>query len=95
MTRDVDDANRQLREAGDLGRKCHELESKIVMISQEMERLQQNLQAKQEENARLDAIARNQGAEIEGWRKKYTDLEANSRHTIEVEVTQKYNIYER
>ena len=64
-------------------------------MAQELERLQENLKAKQDQIARLDQIARSQSGELQGWRKKYTDLEANSRHTIEVEVTKNYAIYEQ
>ena len=64
-------------------------------MAQELERLQVSLQAKQDQIVRLDQVARNQGAELEAWKRKYTDLEANSRHTIEVEVIKNYAIYEQ
>jgi uncharacterized small protein (DUF1192 family) len=91
--RDNDEANRKLKDASDVGRRCYELENQVVILKQEIERLQLNLREKQDEYNRLEQTARNQGRDIDEWRKRYSDLEANSRHTLEVEVIQKFNLY--
>ena len=53
------------------------------------------LRGKQEENSKLEQLARSQGAEAETWRHKYAELEANYQHTFEFEVNKKYGAYEQ
>ena len=48
LTRDNEELNKRLREAGDIERKRYELENKVVVMAQELERLQENLKAKQD-----------------------------------------------
>lgn len=44
---------------------------------------------------KLDQINRNQANDLESWRRKFADMEANYTQTFEVEVTKKYALYEQ
>jgi chromosome segregation ATPase len=83
------------REKEDLSRMYNEVENRYILSSQEIERLTQNLKAKQDDLIKLDQQNRSQANDLETWKRKYADLEADYSHTYEVEVTKKYALYEQ
>ena len=52
------------RENEDLKKRCNEMENRLAMVSQELERLGLALKTKQDEAAKLDGLWRNQGVEL-------------------------------
>ncbi len=43
----------------------------------------------------MDQINRNQANDLDAWRRKLAEMEANYTQTFEVEVTKKYALYEQ
>lgn len=78
LSKENEDLRRRLQEAGDFNRKLVEYENKIVLLSQETERLNSIIAAKLEENKKLAA----QGEE---WRRKLGEAGEVSRRIPEYE----------
>ena len=54
LSQDNDDLRRRLSELGDVNRKVSEYENKIMLLSQELERVNGNLRLKVDENNQLE-----------------------------------------
>ena len=71
IQRERDELLRRLQESD---KRASEMEGKIALLSQEIERLNGALKGKMDEVRQYEAISHNQAQEIESLKKRYTDL---------------------
>lgn len=78
---------RNLQDAGNITRKISEYENKIVVLSQELERLNGNLRNKVDENNNLETAVRNLQQDNERMRKIQSEYEVKYTQEYQVQIT--------
>jgi len=81
------------RENDELKRRINEYESKIALLSQEIERINIKLRAKEEETISVGNNYRNLTAEHENLKRHLKEYESSVANKFEVEVIRKYSQY--
>lgn len=87
LVQENDDMRRNLQDAGNITRKISEYENKIVVLSQELERLNGNLRNKVDENNNLETAVRNLQQDNERMRKIQSEYEVKYTQEYQVQIT--------